>query len=229
MNQILTSLIEALKLITSLDREVYMIILLSLIVSISSTTIAALGAIPTGIFIGSREFKGKKILVRLINTFMGIPPVVAGLVVYMILSRKGPLGFLDILFTPVAMIIAQVLIIFPIVTGLIISAVKSKVKIIWETGKGIGLGDGKILRLLFHECRYPIISAIIAGYGRAISEVGAITLVGGNIQFRTRVMTTAIVLETGKGNFDIALALGIILLSISFVINYIAHRIQENR
>ena len=118
---------------------------------------------------------------------------------------------------------------FPIVTGLIISAVKSKVKIIWETGKGIGLGDGKILRLLFHECRYPIISAIIAGYGRAISEVGAITLVGGNIQFRTRVMTTAIVLETGKGNFDIALALGIILLSISFVINYFAHHIQEKR
>ncbi len=229
MNQILTSLIEALKLITSLDREVYIIILLSLIVSISSTTVAAFGAIPAGVFIGSKEFKGKKILVRLINTFMGIPPVVAGLVVYMILSRKGPLGFLDILFTPAAMIIAQVMIIFPIITGLIISAVKAKTKVIWETGKGLGLGERKILKLLFHECRYPIISAIIAGYGRAISEVGAITLVGGNIQFRTRVMTTAIVLETGKGNFDIALALGIILLSISFVINYIAHHIQEKR
>lgn len=229
MDQIYNSLIEAFKLITSLDREVYMIILLSLIVSISSTMIASFGAIPIGILIGSREFRGKKIIVRTINTFMGIPPVVAGLVVYMFLSNKGPFGALDILFTPVAMIIAQLLIVFPVVTGLIISAVKSKVKIIWETGKGLGLNEYEILKLLFHECRYPIISAIMAGYGRAISEVGAITLVGGNIQFRTRVMTTAIVLETGKGNFDIALALGIILLSISFMINYFVHRIQEAR
>ena len=229
MEQILTSLVEAFKLITSLDREVYTIIFLSLVVSISSTSIAAFGAIPIGIFIGSKEFKGKKMIVRLINTFMGIPPVVAGLVVYMILSRKGPLGFLDILFTPTAMIIAQVIIIFPIITGLIIASVKSKAKVIWDTGKGLGLREGHILHLLFHECRYPIISAIIAGYGRAISEVGAITLVSGNIQFRTRVMTTAIVLETGKGNFNIALALGIILLSISFFVNYIVHYIQEKR
>lgn len=229
MQQIFNSLIEAFKLITSLDREVYMIISLSLIVSISSTMIAAFGAIPIGILIGSKEFRGKRVLVRLINTFMGIPPVVAGLVVYMLLSRKGPFGSLDILFTPTAMIIAQVIIVFPIVTALIISAVKSKVKIIWETGKGLGLSEGQIIKLLFYECRYPIISGIMAGYGRAISEVGAITLVGGNIQFRTRVMTTAIVLETGKGNFDIALALGIILLSISFVINFFVHRIQEAR
>ncbi|MPW26663.1 ABC transporter permease subunit [Alkalibaculum sp. M08DMB] len=212
-----------------MDAEVYNIIFLSLVVTIASTIIAACGAIPLGVLIGSKEFRGKKHIVRFINTFMGIPPVVAGLVVYMSLSRNGPFGGFGLLFTPAAMIIAQVIIVFPIITGLVISAVKPKVKIIWETGKGLGLNESEILRLLFFECKYPIISAIMAGYGRAISEVGAIMLVGGNVQHRTRVMTTAIVLETGKGNFDIALALGIILLSISFVINYLVHRIQEGK
>lgn len=229
MDQIRNSLVEAFKLIISMNSEIYNIIGLSLLVSITSTTIAAFGAIPMGVIIGSKKFKGKRFVVRFINTFMGIPPVVAGLVVYMFLSKKGPFGVFDILFTPVAMIIAQIAIIFPIVTGLVISAVKSKVKIIWETGKGLGLKESKIIKLLIYECRYPIISAVMAGYGRAISEVGAIMLVGGNIQYRTRVMTTAIVLETGKGNFDIALALGIILLSISFIINYFAQRIQEGK
>ena len=228
MKEIFNGLIEAFRLITSFDGEIYGIIALSLVVTIISTTISAALAVPSGIIIGSREFKGKRLLIRLVNTFMGLPPVVAGLVVYLILSRKGPLGDFRLLFTPTAMIIAQVIIIYPIITGITIGAVKSKVKPVQETCAGLGLSKLKTLAMLFHECRYPVISAIVAGYGRAISEVGAVMLVGGNIQYNTRVMTTAIVLETGKGNYDIALALGIILLALSFIVNWLIQRTQED-
>lgn len=228
MNEILKSFFEACRLIGSLDPEIHGIILLSLAVTIMSTAIAAALAIPCGIIIGSKNFPGKQLLVRLINTFMGLPPVVAGLLVYMVLSRKGPLGALTLLFTPTAMVVAQIIIIFPIITGITIGAVKLKAGPVRETCAGLGLGHLKTLVMLFHECRYPIISAVMAGYGRAISEVGAVMLVGGNIQYSTRVMTTAIVLETGKGNYDKAMALGIILLSLSFIINWLLQRIQED-
>lgn len=228
MQDILNSLFEAFRLITSLDREIYGIIVLSLTVSIISTGVATLLAAPAGMIIGSRVFWGKRPLVRLMNTLMGLPPVVAGLMVYLFLSRKGPLGGFGLLFTPAAMIIAQVLIIFPIITGITIGAVKLKVKPVQETCAGLGMGNIKTLAMLFHECRYPVLSAIMAGYGRAISEVGAVMLVGGNIQYHTRVMTTAIVLETGKGNYDRALALGILLLGLSFIVNWLLQRIQED-
>jgi len=228
MTEIYKSFIEAFKLITSFDAEIYGIIALSLVVTISSTLIASVLAIPAGIVIGSSEFKGKRLITRLISTFMGLPPVVAGLIVYLFLSRKGPLGAFELLFTPAAMVIAQVLIIFPIVTGLTIGAVKLKLKPVSETCQGLGLGRLKTLFLLFHECRYPIISAFVAGYGRAISEVGAVMLVGGNIQYKTRIMTTAIVLETGKGNYDIALAIGIVLLLLSFFVNWLLQHLQED-
>lgn len=228
MRVILDSLVQAIKLIASLDGEIYGIIALSLAVTIISTLIAASMAVPAGILAGSTEFKGKRLLIRSVNTFMGLPPVVAGLIVYLFLSRKGPLGSLGLLFTPTAMVIAQVLIIFPIVTGITIGAVKLKVGPVQETCAGLGIGRAKTLKMLFHECRYPIMSAIMAGYGRAMSEVGAVMLVGGNIQYNTRVMTTAIVLETGKGNYDIALALGIILLTISFTINWLLQHVQED-
>lgn len=228
MGVILDSLVKAIKLIASLDGELYRIIALSLVVTIVSTIISASIAVPAGIIAGSTEFKGKRLLVRSVNTFMGLPPVVAGLIVYLFLSRKGPLGSLGLLFTPTAMVIAQVLIIVPIITGITIGAVKLKVSAVKETCAGLGIGRAKTLRMLFHECRYPVMSAIMAGYGRAMSEVGAVMLVGGNIQYNTRVMTTAIVLETGKGNYDIALALGIILLTISFAVNWLLQHIQED-
>ena len=228
MEEIFKSLIEAFKLITSLDGEIYGIIALSLIVTIISTVFSSVLAIPSGIVISSSEFPGKRLLTRLISTFMGLPPVVAGLVVYLMLSRKGPFGEFRLLFTPTAMVIAQILIIYPIVTGLTIGAVKLKLKPVMETCAGLGLRRFKTLRLLFHECRYPIISAFVAGYGRAISEVGAVMLVGGNIQYNTRIMTTAIVLETGKGNYDRALALGIILLFLSFFVNWLLQHFQED-
>lgn len=228
MADIYKSFIEAFKLITSFDPEIYGIIALSLVVTIISTLIASILAIPSGVIIGSSEFAGKRLITRFISTFMGLPPVVAGLVVYLFLSRKGPLGSFGLLFTPAAMVIAQVLIIYPIVTGLTIGAVKLKLNPVKETCGGLGLGHAKTLFLLFHECRYPIVSAFVAGYGRAISEVGAVTLVGGNIQYKTRIMTTAIMLETGKGNYDKALAIGIVLLLLSFFVNWLLQHLQED-
>jgi tungstate transport system permease protein len=227
LHDLISSLFKAWDLIISLDGEVYGIIALSLLVTVASTGIAAAFSIPLGIVIGSRDFIGKRFVVRIINTLMGLPPVVAGLVVYLFLSRKGPLGFLKLLFTPTAMVLAQVIIVVPIITGLTIAVVKLKIGPIEETCKGLGMKRLKILAVLFHECRYPLFSALLAGYGRAISEVGAVMLVGGNIQSKTRVMTTAIVLETGKGNYDRALALGMILIVISFLINWILQRFQE--
>lgn len=227
MYEIMKSLGEALKLTVSFDKKIYDIIILTLIVTLLSTVISSVFGVSLGVALGSKEFKGKKFFIRLIYTFMGIPPVVAGLVVYLFLSRKGPLGSLSLLFTPAAMVIAQVIIIVPIITGLTIAAIKLKVKVIEETCRGLGISKIKTLFLVLYECRYPIVSAIISGYGRAISEVGAVMLVGGNIAYHTRVMTTAIVLETGKGNYDTALALGIILLLISFLINWILQYFQE--
>jgi len=227
LNEIVQSFKEAINLLLSFDAELYGIILLTLIVTVSSTVIAAAIAVPVGIVIGSRDFYGKRLLVRIIHTFMGLPPVVAGLVVYIFLSRNGPLGNLGFLFTPTAMVIAQVIIIIPIITGLSIAAVKLKSSVVEDNCKGLGLSRWQTMKLLLHECRYPIFSAILTGYGRAISEVGAVSLVGGNIQYHTRVMTTAIVLETRMGNFDKALAIGIILITLSFIINGIVYRLQE--
>jgi tungstate transport system permease protein len=227
LKYIIGSLYQALKLILSFDVEVYKIIGLSLIVTVVSTCIASIFGVTLGVFAGSTDFKGKRLFTRFVNTFMGLPPVVAGLIVYLMLSRKGPFGQLQLLFTPAAMVIAQVIIVFPIVCGLTISAVRLKRKLVLETCKGLGFTRLKSLSILIHECRYPIVSVLLAGYGRAISEVGAVMLVGGNIQNSTRVMTTAIVLETGKGNYDRALALGVLLLTISFCINWIVQKFQE--
>ncbi|WP_242965079.1 ABC transporter permease [Petroclostridium xylanilyticum] len=227
MNEIMNSIFSAWSLIVSLDSEVYGIILLSLLVTVASTGGAAVLGIPIGIIVGSRNFIGKRLFVRVINTLMGLPPVVAGLVVYLFLSCKGPLGHMQLLFTPAAMVIAQIIIVLPIITGLTVVAVQLKYKSIEETCKGLGMSNFRIIIMLIHECKYPLFSALLAGYGRSISEVGAVMLVGGNIQYKTRVMTTSIVLETGKGNYDKALALGIILILVSFFINWILQRFQE--
>lgn len=228
MQIIWQSLGEAIRLIGLGDRELYGIIGLSLVVSLISTACATALAVPLGMVIGSYRFWAQKALVRVINTLMGLPPVVAGLIVYLCLSRKGPLGGLGMLFTPTAMVIAQVMIIVPIIAGVTIGAVKLKVQAVRETCAGLGIGPLPTLARLFFECRYPVLSAVMAGYGRAISEVGAVMLVGGNIQYSTRVMTTAIVLETGKGNYDRGLALGLILLVLAFLVNWMLQRIQED-
>lgn len=227
MGSILHAFEGAFSLIVSFNPDIYEIIGLSLAVTTLGTVIAALIGLPIGLVLSCRTFFGKKLWENIITTFMGLPPVVVGLVVYLFLSSNGPFGSMKLLYTPTAMVIAQIIIASPIIAGLTMAAVKLKYAPIMETCKGLGLGKAKTVFLLFYECRYALVAALLAGYGRAMSEVGAVNLVGGNILHNTRVMTTAIMLETSQGNFSDALALGIVLLSISFIINWASHRIQR--
>ena len=220
------SLEQAWQLMVGADPELRNIIATTMRMSLASTAIASVVGISLGALVGSRDFWGKRLLLRAINTLMGLPPVVAGLAVFMLLSRSGPLGSLSLLFSVSAMVIAQVVLITPIISGLTASAVAAKAPLILETTRGLGIGRKRELYYLFHETREQLIAIMLTGYGRAISEVGAVQLVGGNVQFKTRVMTTAIMLETNRGHFGLALALGIILLIIAFVVVSIAQRLQ---
>lgn len=209
------------------NSELLKIIGVTLYMSFFSTTISAVLGLPLGVLIGSREFRGKGALLRVLNTLMGLPPVVAGLLVFFLLSRSGPLGSLKLLYTVSAMVIAQVLLITPIVAGLSASMVSSVSPRIRETALGMRLSRGRELLCLVYECRTQFLSVVLTGFGRSIAEVGAVSIVGGNVQFKTRVMTTAIMLETNKGNFEFAVALGAVLLLISFIINSAAVSLQE--
>ena len=217
---------QAWQLVVGADPELRHIIATTMRMSLTSTAIASVLGISLGVLLGSRNFWGKKLLLRITNTLMGLPPVVAGLVVFMLLSRSGPLGSLSLLFSVSAMVIAQVVLITPIVAGLTASAVAGRAPLIMETTRGLGIGRGRELYYLLHETRAQLVAIMLTGYGRAISEVGAVQLVGGNVQYKTRVMTTAIMLETNRGNFDLALALGIVLLLIAFVVNSIAQQLS---
>ncbi len=210
---------QAFSLLFSLDSELSQIILLTLYVSGSAVALAALLGIPAGTWLGLQAAVKVRWLQRIIYTLMGLPPVVGGLFVYMLLSRRGILGPLELLFTPTAMIIAQLLLTLPIIMGLTSVAVRAKGKEVVDTLLSLGAEQRLILWTIIKESRYGIFGAIIAGFGRAVAEVGAVIMVGGNIEGQTRVMTTAIVLEVRKGEFALAMALGIILLIISFAIN----------
>ena len=210
---------QAFGLLFSLDKELMQIIGVTLRMSFFSTSISCLIGLPLGALIGTKSFKGKSFLKKLIHTLMGLPPVVAGLFVYVLFTHYGPFGSLNLLFTVKVMVIAQVLLITPIVIGLSSSFIESTSKPIIETAKGIGLGNGRIARLCLSEGRASLVSIVLSAFGRSIAEVGAVSIVGGNIQWKTRVMTTAIMLETNKGKFSFALALGIILLLIAFIVN----------
>lgn len=222
----LNNLWNALQLILAWDTELVRIVGLSLFVSGAAVLIAALFAIPLGTFLGLKNSKWVRYISKIIYTFMGLPPVVAGLVVFLLLSKSGPLGILELLWTPWAMIIAQVMLALPIITGLTMTAIKSKDQAIGQTALTLGASKYQAALAVIREARIAIISAIVAGLGRVIAEVGAVMMVGGNIQGKTRVMTTAIVLETRKGNFEMALSLGIILLVLAFIINSILMTIQ---
>lgn len=217
------------KLLFGPEDELREIIFVTLKMSLYSTISGSILGLIVGYFISVKRFKGKAILRRVINTLMGLPPVVAGLVVFLILSRSGPLGELKLLYSLNAMVIAQIFLITPIVTGLSIPTLSEKNKKISETAKGIGLSKFQQFYLLFFESRKQIIGVILSAFGRSISEVGAVQLVGGNIQYKTRVMTTAIMLETNRGNFYYAVALGIVLLLISLAVNSIVAMIQDNK
>ncbi|MEK6265551.1 MAG: ABC transporter permease [Clostridium sp.] len=208
-------------------QEVIHIVLLSLFVSVASTLIASLAGMILAIPIALKDFKLKKYIVRLSETSMSIPPVLMGLVVYLLLSRKGPLGELKLLFTPAAMIIAQSLLVFPIVFGLTVSAIGSRGREIKKNCIALGAGSADTLILIIKECKVQLFSVVAAGFGRAISEVGAVMMVGGNIKGDTRVMTTYIALETGQGKFDEAIIIGVILLVVAFMVNFILHGLSK--
>ena len=227
MSTILESFAAAQSLILHLNKELLGIILLSLKVSGIALAVATLIGLPLSALLGFKKFPLKGLLVSILNTFMGLPPVVVGLFVYLLLSRSGPLGFMALLYTPTAMVIAQTILALPIVTSLSHSAIIGVDPIIKQASMTLGATPSQVSLTVIREARYGIMSAIIAGFGRVMAEVGAILIVGGNIAGFTRVMTTTIALETDKGNFELALALGIILLSISLGINSALHLIQK--
>ena len=229
MSLLVEALGEALGLIVSLDHEVVAITLLSLRVSITAVLLACCVAIPLSLFLVYHQFRGKRMVITLIHTGMALPPVVVGLFVYLFLSRNGPLGYLEILYTPTAMITAQMLMAIPILTGISLSAFHAVRKKIRETV--ISLGATRLQQMLkvVKEARYGIITALVTSFGAAISEVGAIIIVGGNIRFHTRALTTAIVLETRRGNFALAMALGMILVALAFMINFLLTSVQQRR
>ncbi len=209
----------ALHVMTSGDPEFIRIVLLSLQVTLSALLIAAVIGLPLGALIGIARFPGRSAVIIVLNTFMGLPPVVAGLLIYLMLSRSGPLGPLGLLFTPTAMIIVQTLLILPIVASLTRQVVEDLWADYEEQLRSLGSSRLRAVPTLLWDGRYSLVTALLAGFGRASAEVGAVMIVGGNIAGYTRVMTTAIALETGKGDLALALALGIILMGMTLMLN----------
>lgn len=224
------SFVMAFKLLVSLDPETYGIIFLSLKISIIAICISGFLGIPLGLLISLKKFAFKSVIVNIINTFMGLPPVVVGLVVYILLSNQfGLLGDFRLLFTQTAMVIAQVMLAVPIVCGLTIIAVHEVDINIQKTAVSLGATRLQAVVTIVSEARFGIVSSIIVAFGRLMAEVGAVMMVGGNIRFQTRVMTTAIALHKGMGEFEQALALGIILLLTSFIINFVLSHFRSRR
>jgi tungstate transport system permease protein len=222
-------LTKAAWLLMTADADVVGIMLVSLQVSVTATAISLLAGIPAGTAIALTRFRGRSLVVSLINTGMGLPPVVVGLFVSILLFRSGPLGFLDLLYTPAAMVIAQVVIAAPIVTGLTLAAVQQIPARFRLQMLAIGASRGQVLSLLLRQARMPMLAAVMAGFGGVVSEIGASMMVGGNIRGHTRVLTTATVMETGKGNFDVAIALSLLLLAMTFAVNYLLTLIQQQQ
>jgi len=210
-----------------LDTEVLQITLLSLRISALATGISLLLGLPLGTLLGLGDFRGRSFLLSLINTGMGLPPVVVGLVVAMSLWRSGFLGDLRLIYTPAAIVIAQVMIAFPVAAGLTAAALQALDPRLRLQLLGLGASGWQMIWLLWREARLPLLAALMAAFGSVISEVGASMMVGGNIRNQTRVLTTAIVLETGKGEFDIAIGLAVLLLGITFFVNLALTRIQQ--
>jgi len=220
---------HAVWLLVSGDPEVLQITLLSLQISGVATLLSLAVGIPLGTLFALGRFPGRSVVISLVNTGMGLPPVVVGLFVSILLWRGGPLGALELLYTPAAIGIAQFIIAAPIVTGLTLAAVQQIPREFRLQMLGLGASRPQMLWVLIKEARLPMLAALMAGFGGVISEVGASMMVGGNIKGHTRVLTTATVLETSKGNFDIAIALSLILLGITFLVNWALTWIQQRR
>jgi tungstate transport system permease protein len=224
---ILEGIYKAFYLLFTLDPEVLGVTLLSLQISGTATLISLLVGISVGTTVALAEFPGRKFVVSLINTGMGLPPVVVGLFVTIFLWRNGPLGFLGILYTPAAMILAQAVIATPIVMGITLAAIQALPRNLRLQILALGATRIQMVWILVKEAKLPLLAGVMAGFGGVISEVGASIMVGGNIKGYSRVLTTATVMETSRGNFDIAIALGIILLLLAYIINLILTHIQQ--
>lgn len=227
MDYLAEGFLRAVRLILSLDRELTGIILLSLKVSGLALVLATLLGLPMAVAIGFKRIPMRGFIVSLFNAFMGLPPVAVGLFVYLFLSRRGPLGFMGLLYTPSAMVIAQTILAFPIIVSLCHAALISVDPVIRQAARTLGATDPQAAITVVKEARFGIMSGVMAALGRVMAEVGAILIVGGNIAGYTRVMTTTIAMETDKGDFELALALGLILIGISLLINLALHLVQQ--
>jgi tungstate transport system permease protein len=226
MEYIIEGLAKALELIFSLDQEVYGIVGRSVRFALTATLLAAVAGVPLGFVIGSKSFKGKPAIITLLNTLMALPTVVVGLLGYAFLSRRAPLGFLDMIFSPHAVILGEFLLSLPVITNLTVSAVQAVDKRAYLTAQTLGASRWMVAWTVLMEARFALLAAIIAGFGRAVSEVGSAMMLGGNIRYYTRTMTTAIALEVSKGEFGFGLALGFFLLAVAFSINILFHYFQ---
>jgi tungstate transport system permease protein len=226
MDFIIDSFLSAILLLWSFNPDVYFIIYVSLKVSLSSTLIASLLGIPTGFIISFNEFRGKRAVITVLNSLMALPTVVVGLLVYAFISRKGLLGILDLLYTQTAMVIGQVILIFPIVTSLSIAATSRVDERYRKTAMTLGAGPFQTALVIFRETRFGIFVGVIAAFGRVISEIGISMMLGGNAKGYTRTMTTAMALEYDKGEFVLGVALGMVLLFISLAINVFFNYLQ---
>lgn len=227
MNYIFDGIKEAIYLLINFDKEIYTVILLSIFVSGLSTIISSILGVVIGVVTGLRKFPFRNIYEKILYSFMGLPPVVIGLLIGISISRRGPLGKYGLMYTVSAMVIAQSVLILPIITGIVYNQVKVDGKKIMETCKTLGGRKIDVFLLILQELRSTILVGITTGFGRAISEVGAVMIVGGNIKGFTRVMTTYIAMNNSMGNYAKSIAMGIVLIGISITVNSVIHRIAE--
>lgn len=229
MELLVNGLTKAFKLLLSGDPEIFQIAYLTLKVSGTATLVSLIVGVPLGLFLAVSSFRFRKALVGAVNTGMGLPPTAVGLWVSLLLWRNGPLGMLGLMYTPTAMVIAQSAIAIPMVTGLTMASVQQLNPKISLQILALGASPGQFWWLIIRECRFGVLAAVIAGLGSVISEVGASMSVGGNVRYYSRVLTTSIVLEVSKGNFDVALALSFILMTLSYSITFALTIVQQKR
>ena len=227
MSPISEGIREAARLLLSLDPEVLAISWVSLKVSLASTAAATLLGIPLGFTLATEEFPGRGALITLVNTLLALPTVVVGLFCFALLSRQGPLGVLGLLFTPVAMAAGQTVLATPIVTAFTLAALQAVDPRVAETARTLGATRRQLRRTILLEARFAVLAAVVAAFGRVVSEVGVSLMLGGNIRYVTRNLTTAIALETSKGEFGLGLALGAILLTVALAVNAVLHTVQR--
>jgi tungstate transport system permease protein len=227
MDDFSAAFLTAIALIVGLDRELVAIVCLSLVVSLSAVALAAIIGLPLGAALAVWRFPGRSVVAVILSAMMGLPPVVVGLVLYLLLSRAGPFGTFALLFTPTAMVIAQCVLVTPIIASFTRQTIADLHEDYDEQLRSLGVGPGRAMWTLLWDGRFSLMTGLLAGFGRAIAEVGAVIIVGGNINHVTRVMTTTIALETSKGNLALALGLGIILVLLSLAVNAAAMAVRD--